>query len=208
MGLMMITHDLAVVADMADRIVVMRNGKIVEQGETQSLLQNMQHPYTKMLFAASDHQVLLPTPPAPEALLEVQGVCRDYKLPRTRLFEPQKSFRAVDDVSFAIERGERLGLVGEEARRRVGKTLRPLGRHRRRRDLGGSFRRRFRRRRRRGRVDLRCRFAARLGRSVGLDASRRLGILGLERQVEEIGLRVRPAVGAHGRVSRLSTKIW
>ncbi|MCL4150351.1 UNVERIFIED_CONTAM: hypothetical protein GTU68_029950, partial [Idotea baltica] len=52
MGLMMITHDLAVVADMADRIIVMRHGEIVEQGATQSLLRNMQHPYTRMLFAA------------------------------------------------------------------------------------------------------------------------------------------------------------
>ena len=53
MGLLMITHDLAVVSDMADKIVVMRLGEVVEQGETKSLLTNMQHAYTKMLFAAS-----------------------------------------------------------------------------------------------------------------------------------------------------------
>ncbi len=113
MGLLMITHDLAVVADMADRIVVMRNGKIVEQGETQSLLQNMQHPYTKMLFAASGHQVDLPAAPAPAPLLEVKNVIRDYRLPRKTLFGTPGHFRAVDDVSFTIQRGERLGLVGE-----------------------------------------------------------------------------------------------
>lgn len=113
MGLLMITHDLAVVADMADRIVVMRNGQIVEQGETQSLLHNMQHPYTKMLFAASGHQVDLPAPPAPAALLEVKNVIRDYRLPRKTLFGTPGHFRAVDDVSFTIQRGERLGLVGE-----------------------------------------------------------------------------------------------
>jgi peptide/nickel transport system ATP-binding protein len=113
MGLMMITHDLAVVADMADRIVVMRNGQIVEQGETQGLLRNMQHPYTKMLFAASGHKVVLPSPPAPAPLLEVKNIIRDYRLPRKTLFGAPGSFRAVNDVSFTIQRGERLGLVGE-----------------------------------------------------------------------------------------------
>jgi len=113
MGCMMITHDLAVVADMADRIVVMRKGEIVEQGETQSLLRAMQHPYTQMLFEASGHKVNLPHPPAPKPLLEVRNIIRDYRLPRKTLFSTPGSFRAVDDVSFTIQRGERLGLVGE-----------------------------------------------------------------------------------------------
>jgi len=113
MGLLMITHDLAVVADMADRIIVMRKGQIVEQGETQSLLHDMQHPYTKMLFDASRHEVNLPVPPAPQPLLEVKGVCRDYHLPRKTLFGAPGRFRAVDNLSFTLNRGERLGLVGE-----------------------------------------------------------------------------------------------
>ncbi|MBD3665126.1 ABC transporter ATP-binding protein [Sulfitobacter sp. TSTF-M16] len=113
MGLLMITHDLAVVADMADRIVVMRRGDVVEEGQTDQLLRNMQHPYTKMLFAASSHQVTLPVAPKPEPLMEVQGVCRDYKLPRTTVFGAPGTFRAVNNVSFTIQRGERLGLVGE-----------------------------------------------------------------------------------------------
>ncbi len=113
MGLLMITHDLAVVADMADRIVVMRKGEVVEQGETQHLLRNMRHPYTRMLFAASSHRVTLPQAPAPKPLLEVANVSRDYRLPRTTLFGTPGHFRAVHDVSFTIQRGERLGLVGE-----------------------------------------------------------------------------------------------
>jgi peptide/nickel transport system ATP-binding protein len=113
MGLMMITHDLAVVADMADRIIVMRNGEVVEQGDTRSLLRDMRHPYTKMLFDASAHQVNLPKAPPPAPLLEVKNVSRDYRLPRKTLFGKPGQFRAVNDVSFSLRRGERLGLVGE-----------------------------------------------------------------------------------------------
>ncbi|MFP4450467.1 MAG: ABC transporter ATP-binding protein [Rhodosalinus sp.] len=114
MGLLMITHDLAVVSDMADRIVVMRHGEVVETGETRALFANMRHPYTRMLFEASDHRVALPAVPGAEApLLEVRGVVRDYALPRSRLFARREHFRAVRGVSFTMHRGERLGLVGE-----------------------------------------------------------------------------------------------
>ncbi|CAN0581734.1 unnamed protein product, partial [Ectocarpus sp. 12 AP-2014] len=64
MGLLMITHDLAVVADMADRITVMQKGQVVESAPTAQLLRHAQHPYTRMLFAASSHRVTLPEPPA------------------------------------------------------------------------------------------------------------------------------------------------
>jgi peptide/nickel transport system ATP-binding protein len=113
MGLLMITHDLAVVADMADEIIIMRHGAVVERGETQALLADMQHPYTKMLFEASGHRIDLPTHESDVPLLVLEGVCRDYVLPKTALFAPAPLFRAVDDVSFEIGRGERVGLVGE-----------------------------------------------------------------------------------------------
>ena len=114
MGLLIITHDLAVVADLADRIVVMRQGEVVETGHTDWLLRNMRHPYTRMLFAASSHQVALPQPPAPAPLLEVRNAVRDYKTPRPSLFaKPGSIPRRKRDVSFTLNRGERLGLVGE-----------------------------------------------------------------------------------------------
>jgi peptide/nickel transport system ATP-binding protein len=113
MGLLIITHDLAVVSDIADKIVVMRLGEVVEQGETKSLLTNMQHAYTEMLFAASGHQVELPDLPASDVLLSVKNVVRDYTTPRKTVFGSKGVFRALNGVSFDIKRGERLGLVGE-----------------------------------------------------------------------------------------------
>ncbi len=113
MGLLMITHDLAVVADFADEIVVMQKGDVVEAGPTGEVLQNMQHPYTRSLFAASGHQVDLPDAMGAEPLLRVTNVMRDYPVPRKSLFSPPGVFRAVDDVSFDLGVGERVGLVGE-----------------------------------------------------------------------------------------------
>ncbi|MEM6939115.1 MAG: dipeptide ABC transporter ATP-binding protein [Pseudomonadota bacterium] len=113
MSLMMITHDLAVVADMADRIIVMQHGQIVEQGPTAQLLRVRAHPYTQMLFQASSHAVQLPQTQTGKTLIEARGVVREYKLPRKNLFDRPQWFRALNDVSFAIRKGERLGLVGE-----------------------------------------------------------------------------------------------
>jgi peptide/nickel transport system ATP-binding protein/glutathione transport system ATP-binding protein len=113
MGLMMITHDLAVVADMADRIVVMREGKVVEHGETQHLLRHMQHPYTKMLFAASTHQVTLPKVTPQPALLEVKNLTTYFPVKGGPLRRHVANVHAVEDVSFTLNKGETLSLVGE-----------------------------------------------------------------------------------------------
>jgi peptide/nickel transport system ATP-binding protein len=113
MALMMITHDLAVVSDMADTLNVMRHGEVVEAGPTAQVLREMRHPYTRQLFEASRHQADLGAAKADAPLLSVQGVSRDYALPRSSLFGPRPMFRAVNRVSFDIRRGERVGLVGE-----------------------------------------------------------------------------------------------
>ena len=113
MAMLLITHDLAVVADVADQIAVMQHGRIVETGATADLLRNMRHPYTKALFAASTHAVQLPQTQVDEPLLQVQNVVRDYPVKRVSLFGPRPHFRALDNVSFTLGRGERIGLVGE-----------------------------------------------------------------------------------------------
>ena len=117
-GLILISHDLGVVADMADRVAIMRNGAIVESGETVALFRTMQHPYSRMLRDASTYRPALRqrvpqdgTQRAP--LLEARAIVQHYRLPRATLFGPPTWFRALDDVGLTIHRGENLGLVGE-----------------------------------------------------------------------------------------------
>jgi peptide/nickel transport system ATP-binding protein len=113
MGLLLITHDLAVVAGMADRLAVMQSGRIVEQGPTAEVFGRLSHPYTRRLFAASDH-VPARTPHAGGAPhLEVRDAVRDYRLPRRTIFGAHPTHRAVRGASFTLHRGESLGLVGE-----------------------------------------------------------------------------------------------
>jgi peptide/nickel transport system ATP-binding protein len=112
MGLLLITHDLAVVSDIAHRICVMDKGRVVETGPTQALLAAPQHPYTKMLFAAARHRVDLPPAPPPEPLLKVENATREYRSGHGP-FARHKTFRAVDNVSLTVARGGRVGIVGE-----------------------------------------------------------------------------------------------
>lgn len=113
MGLLIITHDLAVVADVADKIVVMQDGRVVEAGETKHLLSHMQHPYTKALFEASNHAVSLPDTVKSAHLLHVENVARDYPMARKTMLGQRPMFRALHDINFQINQGERVGLVGE-----------------------------------------------------------------------------------------------
>ncbi len=114
MCLMLITHDLGVVAEVADHIVIMKDGEVVESGETHHLFRNMQHPYTKALFEASSHVPDKGDGRASKTpLLEVRNAIRDYTMPRKSVFGKPQKFRAVNDVSFTLHDGENLGLVGE-----------------------------------------------------------------------------------------------
>ncbi len=116
MGLLIITHDLAVVGQLADRIVIMRDGEVVETGPSGKILTAPVHDYTKALLEASSHKADLP--PVNEAdvkapLLYVSEVVRTYPVPRTSVFGMPRRVTAVDRVSFSIDHGERVGLVGE-----------------------------------------------------------------------------------------------
>lgn len=111
-GIILITHDMGVVADMADRIMVMKDGEVVEQGDAEGIFHRAQQPYTRQLLASVPHLGATlhgrdeSNPPPTDLALSVEHAVIEY---------PGKSgsFRAVDDVSFTIGRGEVVGLVGE-----------------------------------------------------------------------------------------------
>ena len=116
MGLLLISHDLAVVADMADRVTIMRHGEVMEDGETARTLSEQVHPYTRQLARASMHVPARPNTSAAsskaENLLEIRHVGRDYPVRSTSLFRKAEPFRAVDDVSFTLKPGQSVALVG------------------------------------------------------------------------------------------------
>lgn len=123
MALLLISHDLGVVAKHAKNIIIMRNGRILEQGPTLKTLKQQSHPYTRQLAEASQH---IPRQNHPFKvdnsrlnLLEVNSLVLEYKGPRKSLLKKPIPFRAVNNVSFDIQPGEILGLVGKSG---CGKT--------------------------------------------------------------------------------------
>jgi len=123
-GIVLITHDMGVVARMCDRVVVMRHGEIVETGSNDEIFYNPQHEYTQMLLKAvpridqpnREGRPTLGPAPATETAPIVEA--RDLKVQFPvniggGMFGKTKQLRAVDGVSFDLRAGETLGVVGE-----------------------------------------------------------------------------------------------
>jgi peptide/nickel transport system ATP-binding protein/oligopeptide transport system ATP-binding protein len=106
-GIVFISHDLAVVSDIADSIVVMQEGRVVERGGRDDIFLRAQHPYTQKLLAAIPSSNNAGNESGSEPLLQVNDLTVRF---RQRGGEP---VTAVDRVSFEVRRGEILGLVGE-----------------------------------------------------------------------------------------------
>jgi peptide/nickel transport system ATP-binding protein len=110
-----VSHDLAVVAQIADRIAVLRHGEVQEVGATKDLLENPQHPYTRELlqaFKPSSHASPKSAVAEPDKpLLVVQGVVAGYGAVDKGTGNP--AIVAVKDVSFELPRGRNLGIIGE-----------------------------------------------------------------------------------------------
>lgn len=103
MGLLLITHDLGVVAEAADRAVVMEGGRIVETGTPRELYHHAQHPYTQKLLAAAPGKGDMRSPEdMAEPILQVRDLTKSYG-----------AFTALDNASFDLRAGETLAVVGE-----------------------------------------------------------------------------------------------
>ncbi|OSP07729.1 MULTISPECIES: ABC transporter ATP-binding protein [Microbacterium] len=115
----LITHDLALAAERADRIVVMFRGHVVEEGTSAEVLGNPQHEYTRQLLAAapslaSRRDALPAREVAADAVpfVEIRDLRKEFPLRNAKAGEPQ-TFTAVDGVSFSIRRGTTVSIVGE-----------------------------------------------------------------------------------------------
>ncbi|MEN9560068.1 MAG: hypothetical protein RLZZ502_1279, partial [Pseudomonadota bacterium] len=148
MSVLFITHDLAVVGEFADQVVVMRHGQIREQGSVRDIFTAPKDDYTRALLACrpnvetrpkhlpviedfmqgkvealSEEQRARGVTPSDEIILEVKGLSKNFYT-KTGLFS-KKEFKAVKDVSFSLRKGKTLGLVGESGsgKTTVGLTL-------------------------------------------------------------------------------------
>jgi peptide/nickel transport system ATP-binding protein len=126
-SLLIITHDLGVAADRADRLLVMSEGRVVEEGHPHDILGNPQHDYTRRLLAAAPGlahlrrgrsaartvervRAITPTADA-QPILQLAHVTKEFALPRT--VAGGRTFRAVDDLTIAVQRGQTVAVVGE-----------------------------------------------------------------------------------------------
>ena len=139
-GFMLITHDIGVIAQIADRVSVMRRGKVLESGTTRQVLGDPQHPYTSALLDAVpplDRKIdrfrmpdeekqsngkdagdaaeawLLQGHDADKIGLQISGLCVEFPGVRTSLWRKPNSFTALNDINFEVRPGSILGLVGE-----------------------------------------------------------------------------------------------
>ena len=120
LGVLFVTHDLDVVRDIADHVVVMRYGEVVESGPCQGVMNAPKHPYTQSLLAAmpkvrdaSAHANRATGPADDTPLVAARGVVKRF-VTRTNVWgKPTHTFDALKGVDLTIARGERVGLVGE-----------------------------------------------------------------------------------------------
>ncbi len=144
-AVMFITHDMAVVAQMADRVVVMFRGRKVEEGTVQEIFANPQHEYTKALLSAVprlgemagtdlpapmkllgvEGHLSEPIPGSEETLLEVRNLVTRFPVQGGFLRRTVANVHAVEDISFTLKKGRTLGLVGESGcgKSTVGRSL-------------------------------------------------------------------------------------
>lgn len=113
-GVLFITHDIGVVAEIAEKVVVMKDGRIVESGTKEDILHRPQRDYTRMLISAVPTMKTVPRPepglPEP-AMIEIGNLVKTFRT--SGVLTSTREVHAVADVSLSIRKGETLGIVGE-----------------------------------------------------------------------------------------------
>lgn len=132
MAVLMITHDLNLVRRFADRVVVMEQGHVVEQGSTQVVFDNPQHAYTRKLLSSRPERHVVPETPTPHsapAVLSASSLRVSYPtpLPGIRGWFKHGAFVAVRGAEFALQSGQTLGVIGESGSGKTTLALAALG---------------------------------------------------------------------------------
>ena len=120
-AIVLVSHDMGVIAGVADRVQVMREGEIVENGPVDDIFYRPRHDYTKMLLNSMprldrperEGHMLVPAPKGDKSVLDVRDLKVHFPVHGGGLFAKPKPLRAVDGVSFTLREGETLGIVGE-----------------------------------------------------------------------------------------------
>jgi len=124
MAMLLITHDLGIVRKVADRVAVMTQGEIVEQGPTEAIFESPQHAYTRHLLAAEPKGRPEPADPDAPIVIEGQDVKVWFPIKRGVLRRTVGHIKAVDGISLTVREGHTVGVVGESG---SGKTTLGLG---------------------------------------------------------------------------------
>ena len=113
MAVLLITHDLAVVGKVADRVAVMTQGEIVEQGSVSGVLRSPQHAYTRHLVDSEPGGQPVPYDPGGATVLSVDNLEVHFPVTKGVLRRTVDVVKAVDGVSMSLQRGQTIGVVGE-----------------------------------------------------------------------------------------------
>ena len=117
MAMILVTHDLGVVANMAEQVVVMHKGRVMESGPAEPLLSSPAHPYTKALIHAAPKipaaTQIAPAPPREDLILELKSVTKTYSMRAGKGWKAPSLITACCDINLRLPRGKTLAIVGE-----------------------------------------------------------------------------------------------
>ena len=113
MSMLFITHDLTIVRRIADKVCVMKDGEIVERGETKAIFDAPQHPYTKMLLSAESTGTPPPVPEGADVVAETDALRIWFPVQRGLLKRTVGHIKAVNAATLSVRAGETVGIVGE-----------------------------------------------------------------------------------------------